>query len=177
MNDVETVIESIPTGVRIVSLFTATEVPLRAKSKVTGERCEIGSVVRHCWRNGMIGANYSNAVNNQREREGIEDEFNPLLLWNGKGRYVEGSKRIVEHTEKGTKYLAFYPKSVDNCPIVADDKYYADGIEVSKDEIEEFLKDSGTSERQGTEKKIFWRTIGLDSIRAIKFSGETIVFA
>lgn len=177
MNDVELTIERIPNGAKVVSILTETEPKLLKKSRITGLPCPFKSVIRKVWRNGMIGASYANAVNNQREREEHDELFISEPIWNGKGQYVSGSKRIVEHIEKGERYLAFFPRStIDNVAIVSDDIWEADGIEIEPNELEEYLPTSTFSSRQETEKAILWRIIKLDSIKAIRFASQTITF-
>lgn len=176
MNTVESTIESIPNGARIVSIFTETSPKLLKKSRITGLKCPYLRVIRRCWRNGMIGASYERAVDKQRDREGHDEEFKAESLWNGKGQYVQGSKRIVEHTEEMERYLAFMPKSVDNTVIVSNDTWEADAMEVTQEDLAEYLPISKQPETQETEKVIHWRVIKLDSIKAIRYANETINF-
>ncbi len=171
MNAVEKAIESLPAGAKMVAILTETIVRHRKTD------CPYTRIVRKCWRNGTINAIYENAVNRQREREGNAEEFVAESLWKGKGQFVKGSKRIVEHIETGERYLAFMPKSVDNSPVVNYDLWEADNKEVTKEDIEPYLPKSGGAEKQETDKVIFWRVIKLDSIKALKYAGETITFA
>lgn len=162
-------------GSKILTIKTRTIVDLLKKSRTTGEICPYQIVERICERNGIIGVNYENAVNNQRKREEIEEEFKAESLWNGKGYHV--SPYLVGHIEKPEeRYLAFMAKNVDNLPLVMNDIWYADGKEIDPSELKDFLKQTGDSKRQQTEKKIIWRTINVKNVIGVK-CGTQLAYA
>lgn len=165
MQNLEQILESIK-GAKIVTLRTKTKPKIRKTSKINGLPCPYAIVERECLRNGIIGVNYESAVNNQRQREGHEEEFKAQLLWKGKGRHV--GKYLIEHVDTLKRYIAFMAKITKGVPVIVGDKWYADGKEITKEELEEFLPDIKENLTQETEKQIAWRTIELDNILEVK---------
>ena len=108
-----------------------------------------------------IGYEYPVQVNNEREREGIQEEYKPQpLKW---GKFVEGSKTLIEH--KGNKYVRLSDNS--NTPSVS--KYYDEnGNEVAYEDIKPFLQTSSQSKQQKTEKTIIVNSIKVDNIKEFK---------
>jgi hypothetical protein len=116
--------------------------------------------------NVTIGFNYQNSVNNQREREGSEADFESLpRKW---GQRIKGTP-LVSHN--GNMYLeAKVEKSLDHMYI------NAQGQNVPDDLIAPFLPKHGET-RQDLEKEIILRDYKIDSIIAIKMNGEEYTVA
>jgi hypothetical protein len=118
-------------------------------------------VFRITRRNGFVGGSYENIVNNKREREGGERDFEaePLPWGQHAGRF------FVEH--KGKYYLKFYPQAA-GCR--GEDRWVTpDGVEVDLSVVQPFLPKPRKG-GSGAE----WRTIALSSIEEITLDGETV---
>jgi hypothetical protein len=147
-------------GTTIVS-FTAVVDP---KLKKTGNPFDPGQVMKRSVVNGMVGWNYQNSVNNQRVREGNEEEFvaHPRK-W---GERIQGTP-FVEHNDK--TYLELKVESTK------DPVYLVDGKEATDAQLEtihRFLPTRSGSSRQGTEKMVIIRDYNLATIKSIKTKGQ-----
>lgn len=112
----------------------------------------------------LIGYNYPNAVNNQREREEKEKDFLSKPLWNGKGKRI--SLALSTHIEKGTYYLTVKHQQTFRSIFFDFGK-----LEVkSKSELQDFLKKFTPPTNQGVNEgsEIHHREISVDNIRKIK---------
>lgn len=158
--NIEQVLEKVP-GARIVRLRTKTQVKMLARGKLAFPK----GVSKISSRNGIVGANYENCVNNQLEREGKEAEFTSQSLWSGRGRTV--SKFIVEHTETGKRYIKFLPNPERTESIYVDN---STGLELDFEVVKPYLP-AFKEPNQGTEKPVFWLTVELDNILGLT-SGE-----
>lgn len=144
-------------GGRFVTLTTRT----MPRMKKTGNPY-FGRVERVAKRNGQIGVDYQNSVNNQLGREGKDTDFEAYPLPWGEHH----NAYFVAH--KGNFYLKYKPKST-LADIWVDTET---GEELSVDKLQEFLPKQSES-RQGTDNEIQWRTIAVDSISQIAVDGET----
>jgi len=124
-----------------------------------------GSVMKRSTTSGIINFHYSNAVNNQREREGNEEVFvSKPRTW---GTRIEKSP-LVEH--KGSFYIEMKVEDVSTSEFFNTET----GDSVAKDQLLEWLPKSrtGVSENQGTDKAIFIRDYKVNSITGIRMYGE-----
>ncbi len=156
-------------GGKFVGLTIKTEPKLLKKDRETGVPCPYNNVQRISERVVVLGCNYSNCVNNQREREGLEADFNPQQLWNGKGRHVEGHPFLVEHVDTGKKYLAVM--NLKN----GVESWFANGKTIDFKALTNFLpkpKEEGAPNSQGLEKIVNWRTIALENVIGVRYAGE-----
>jgi hypothetical protein len=109
----------------------------------------------------MIGYNYENSVNNQREREGIETDFQRKPLWNGKGKHINSV--LATHIETGEMYLVYkYQQSFRSI-------YVNNYNPVLFAELKPFFKVS-ENKSQGTETTIHHRLIKISNIRKVKMN-------
>ena len=159
-------------GSKICSLRTKTALKTNKKSRTDGTPFPYSQgISKLSVRNVIIGADYSNAVNNQLAREEKVGDFTPENLWKGKGRRV--SKFTVEHTESGEKYLCILPKTdSENCNVTK--SIYIDnatGNEVEFSSLKDFLPPYNETESQGTDKVVHWQVIKLENVIGLK-SGE-----
>lgn len=156
-----------------VTLVTRTVPEMRKRGNPFLER---GLYCLAC-RNGFIGARYQSVVNRQRGREerpkdkrGEIIPFRSMGLWNGQGERVPGNRHLVRHKTKGSVYLVFYPQQ----------EFWrryetSDTLEIlPAEEVEPWLKRSSGSTRQGTEKKIHWKTLHPQSLLRIKMQGNLL---
>jgi len=128
-------------------------------------KARFGDVTRIANIGIMLGYNYTNSVNNQRERENEMRDFMAQQLWRGKGKRL--SPCLSTHVEKGTFYMSykaqqtfksFHFDSVLNLIPIALLKPY-------------FPVNNYAS--QGTDKPVYHREISIDNIRRLKFKKTT----
>jgi len=134
------------------------------KMNAEGKR-KFGEVTRMAYIGVMLGYNYTNSVNNQRERENELRTFMAQQLWNGKGKRL--SPALAMHVEKETYYMSykmqqtmksFHFDSVLNFIPVALLKPYFPQYK---------------NKSQGTMKEVYHREISIDNIRRLKFKNCT----
>jgi hypothetical protein len=164
---------SVHKGATAVSIITLTEPKMR---KTNNEY--YGRVTRLAERSGMIGGNYENSVNKQREREDIETHFIAEQLWQGKGVHV--SSALCYHSVSMEQYLVFYPTRTtpEGHPVANRDSWRLDNVEMDDDTLSQvmsFVSEPSDSPKQGTEKQIPWRTIKLRNIIQLKMMGELYI--
>lgn len=132
--------------------------------------------------NGFVGVDYSSAVNNQRAREDITTDFEAFPLWNGVGVHL--NKFLAQHSKTKKQYLKIMPKAIEidentfGVRAKVQYRWKESGTPLTMSEIEElsqFEATKSTSERQETEKPVFWQTIGLDNIIQMRFAGENYI--
>jgi hypothetical protein len=114
---------------------------------------------------------YSNAVNNQREREGLDTNFEAQPLWKGWGERVNGlgNALLARHKGNGQLYLAVMPHRVKSVV------WYVDKRPATEKEIaiiKQFLPKKAAPKSQGTEKKVLWRVIKTSSVKRMVFNGQ-----
>lgn len=153
----------------IINLRTKTDVKMNKKSRVDGTPNPFTKgVSKIASRNCIIGADYSNAVNNQLARENKVGDFEPEQLWRGKGRRI--SKFTVEHTESHDEYLAILPKTdSENCNVTK--SVYIDnatGLEIEYNSIANFMPPIKENDNQGADKPVHWQVIKLENIIGLK---------
>lgn len=142
-------------GATFATFITKT-VPTLDKSNPFGDNiCKISVV------NATLNFVYTNAVNNQREREGLTTDFTAQpRKW---GEKVVGTPLVIH---KGKYYLeAKVEKSIEHSYETLD------GQSIPKHIVERFTKKSH-SNTQGTEKEIIVRSYALDNIISINVFGE-----
>ena len=139
-------------GAKIVTLITQTEPKMRKT-----DNPYIGKVIKVSRVNGMIGWNYSNSVNNQREREGMEADFQAKPRhW---GERIEGTP-LVEH--KGNYYIEL---KVERS--LGHSYQFTDGTPLTDEQVEElqgFMPKPRKPQTQQTDKTIILRDYRLDTI-------------
>lgn len=115
--------------------------------------------------NGLIGWEYENAVNNQREREGHgEVFFSEPRAW---GMKIGGTP-LVQHN--GEFYLELKVQKV-----LFTEYQHIEGHAVAPENLKPFLPErSGESSRQETEKEIVLRDYKVSSLRQITYRGQNI---
>lgn len=132
--------------------------------------------------NGFCGAVYQNSVNNQLAREGEITDFHSKPMWKGKGMHL--NKFLIQHVDKGTKYLKILPKTVEDEEEVYKIKrkelfrFKTNGLPLNMEQLKklvEFEVEKKLPENQGTKKPVFWRVIELKNIQQMRFNGKIYV--
>lgn len=147
-------------GCTVVTIVACTD----ARAKKTDN--PHGAITKKAVINGMIGWIYENSVNNQRQREGLEPDFEAMpRAW---GERIKGTPLVLH---KDRHYLEV--KVERNL----DTTYYraSDGEEIPEEEVKPFLPARSKNERAGTEKDIRLADYGIDNILEIKMDGEHYV--
>ena len=128
-------------------------------------KARFGDVTRIANIGIMLGYNYQNSVNNQRERENELKDFMSQPLWKGKGKRL--SPCLSTHVEKETFYMSYKAQQTFK-------SFHFDTalnlIPVSL--LKPFFPQSSNAS-QGTEKAIYHREISIDNIRRLKFKKTT----
>jgi len=109
----------------------------------------------------MLGYNYANSVNNQRERENEIRDFMAQSLWKGKGKRL--SPALATHVEKGTYYMSYKAQQTFKSLHVDSVLNY---IPVAL--LKPFFPEK-KNYSQGTDKPVYHREISINNIRRLKF--------
>ena len=147
-------------GASAVTIVARTE----PKMRKTGNPFGSGEVFKVARVNGMIGWDYANSVNNQREREGGTADFVAhKRTW---GERIDGTP-LVEH--KGNYYLEMKVQKSLDCRFED-----ASGSELDDDTVDmvkTFLPVKKQSETQQTEKPIILCDYKVAGILSITYKG------
>ena len=147
-------------GASAVTIVARTE----PKMRKTGNPFGSGEVFKVARVNGMIGWNYANSVNNQREREGGTADF--VAKPRHWGERIDGTP-LVEH--KGNYYLEMkVEKSLD---YRFEDSSGVELDDSTIDEIKRFLPVKKQAETQQTEKPIILCDYKVAGILSITYKG------
>lgn len=116
---------------------------------------------------------YQNAVNKQREREGLEKDFVTSSNWHEK--VFDGvNGAILRHKQDHEKrYLSGIVKNAE----VVD--YFVEGERATPEQVEiikQFRQVSKAPQNQGIDDAIIFRTISLENIEEIRTNGEVLTF-
>jgi len=132
--------------------------------KRTGNPFNAGAVLKRSATRGLINFRYTNAVNNQRDREGIDEAFEAQpRRW---GVHVPDTP-LIEH--KGAFYIEMKVEGITEDPVFFN---AVTGVEIAKPEIEEWLPARRKAQTQGTETEVVVRDFKVASIRGITMYGE-----
>ncbi|PCI27432.1 hypothetical protein COB55_05800 [Candidatus Wolfebacteria bacterium] len=143
-------------GAEFVTIWTRTKTDLK---KTNNPFATVKESVKNC----IIGFDYTNSVNNQRNREEIEEIFFPKeRKW---GQRI--NNRIVTH--KGNFYLTAKIEKTLEMNYVTET-----GENLTKDQYIPFLPKRSKDTTQGVEKLVKYNDTGLSSILAIKMRGQMI---
>jgi hypothetical protein len=143
-------------GCEAVTFIAETDPKLRKTGNPLGEVRKIAKV------NGMINWVYSNAVNRQREREGVAGVFASFpRKW---GERLEGTPLIAKDE---FYYLELkVQRSIEYAYVDAD------GRELDPELVAPFLPKRSRG-RQGVEREVILRDYKLNNIKQIRIRGET----
>lgn len=120
--------------------------------------------------NVQINVNYSNAVNNQLEREGKERNFEAQENWHSK-KFDEFNGSVVEHASGNSsqEYLAYRVLDVERIGFTINDKI---ATPEQVETIKVFLPKKSPAKNQGTEKEIRWQTVKYENIKLLSINNE-----
>ena len=137
------------------------------KNRVTGEPVPAGCVTSTCRYNPAIGADYQQAVNNRREREGNDPTFKSASL--PYGEWVGNGGTIIKSDTTGfqlrlTLTSANTPKK----------QWYFNGEPVERDTIADILPPVKKvyADKQGLENPILVCNVRLTTVTHLKIDGE-----
>jgi hypothetical protein len=152
-------------GTTIVSFTSFTDPKVKAA-------CPFKGVRKASRVNGIIGYNYENSVNLQREREGAEADFVAEKRSWGTRIVIEGKPTpFVQHVPKGeTEVKTYLTVKVERT--LESPKYFdQDGNEINHEVIAPYLPPKRNSPGQGLDKEIIHREYALDSLETLTVAG------
>lgn len=120
----------------------------------------------------LLNAVYSNAVNNQRMREGKEADFQAQKNWHEKV-YDSKNGAIVRNIKSPENtYLSGIVKSAETI------NYFVDGKKATEAEIEiiKQFKQKSSAKNQGLENEITFRTIKIEGIKEVRANKNIVIF-
>jgi len=123
--------------------------------------------------NMLLNANYTNMVNNRREKEGKEADFEAKENWFQKVNDGFNGSIVCNKKDTTALYLFF---ACNNAKTL---KYFVDGIEATDEQIstiKKFKPAPSKATNQELENDIIVRTVKLSGIKEIK-CGAKIMFA
>jgi len=151
-------------GTTPVSVDCVTAVRMVKKHRETKEPNPYIGAVKIQTKNGLIGFDYHNSVNNEAVREGKEERGTADRKWG-----ELGPKRIfVFHKDR--VYLQLKLQSV------GDTKYIFDGEEIDVEKLKPYLSASKKSGAQrDLEKEVIVNDINMENIRKIRMMHRELV--
>lgn len=140
-------------GAKMATIETETEVAMRKTNNPYA-----GFVTKRTRINVTLNFNYTNSVNNQRGKEGNQEDFVPhARKW---GNRIDGTTLILH---KGIVYVEAKPNGKPQSV-----EYLFKGQPIDKSELLPWLPVANSNkEHQGVEKEIIVRDYKLDSILAV----------
>jgi len=155
--ELETMLAGLGKGANIITVGMAT-VPRMRK---TGNPW-FGNVRKHAIAHVQIQADYENAVNAQRRKEGKADDFQAQpRVW---GERV-GDTCLIDN--KGRKYMAFRALRCLKSTLRDLQGHFLPADDVAA--IKTFVYVS-KSKTQQTDTEVMWRTVALDNVRRININ-------
>ena len=114
----------------------------------------------------MLGYNYQNSVNNQRERENELKNFMAQPLWKGAGERI--STALAKHKVKGTFYMSYKSQQTFK-------SFHFDSVLnfIPIERLKPFFPQSDTGKYQGVENAVYHREIAIENVRKLKFKKTT----
>jgi hypothetical protein len=162
----EAVIEASVKGTTAVSVVAETKARMVKKHRETGEANPFLGAIKRQKKNGLIGFDYQNAVNNQAEREDKAEREAKSRAWG----VLSESRLFVHH--KGASYLQLKLQST------TDTVYLLNGVEIAEADIKPYLSASRKSSTQeDLDKAVIINDIKLENIKALTMMGETYVLS
>lgn len=116
----------------------------------------------------MIGYDYTNSVNNQREREGELRDFMAQPLWKGAGKRI--STALAMHVSKGSFYLTYKKQKTFK-------SFHFDSVlnMIPNSLLAPYFKNQGDYSNQGVDKPVYHREISLENVKRLKFKKHTYI--
>lgn len=141
-----------------------------AKLKKTGNPYKDENVRKVSKYNVQLNFNYTNAVNNQLEREGKEANFEAQENWHTK-KYdsFNGCVAMKMEGNQRQEYLFFRKMDVQRIGFMMNDKV---ATPEQVETIKVFLPSKSAPKNQGTDKPIEVQTVKLQNIKLLSLEGE-----
>ncbi len=145
------------------AMFISIVAEVDARLKKRGNKHAKDNITKVNKYSGIINYNYQNSVNNQREREGVDNNFVSKATYASKinDKY---NGCLAQHDVTGQVYLVFKEQNSQK-PI-----YKINGSEVD-DQTETYLKqfrpEPSKSVSQGVDKSIEHRNVKIENIKSI----------
>jgi hypothetical protein len=149
--------------------FAQMTAEVEQKQLKTGNPLRNAKVTKIVEYNMLLNANYQNMVNNRREKEGKEADFEAKENWFKKVNDGFNGSIVANKKDETALYLFFA------CNNAKTHKYLVNGIEATPDEIaiiKQFKPEVKKAENQGLEEDVVVRTVKLSGIKQIKCGAE-----
>jgi hypothetical protein len=129
---------------------------------------KFGNITKIANIGAMVGYNYENSVNNQRERENELRDFMSKPLWNGKGKRL--SPALSTHVEKENFYLTYKKQQTFK-------SFHLDAVLnfIPLAILKPYFTPYTPPKNQGVEKVVHHREILLQNVRKLKLRGITYI--
>ena len=154
-------------GVALVGMSTLTD----AKARKTGN--PFGPIFKQCRGVGLVGADYQASVNREGNRQGVDANFESEKLpwgeWMIQGKVIRHNGQLYLRTQSS-------PGQRRKSPVRIIAYRNASGQFLPSDKVKPFIPESRESDKQqksGLEKTVWVRTWGFNSIKKIRFAGQT----
>ncbi len=149
-------------GHKFLTITTETEPKMRKTNNPY-----YGFIIKRSTANVSMNFEYSNVVNNRREKEGNEEKFTPKpRKW---GERIDGTCFVMHN---GAMYMEVHYKSAPSNVEYFDTR---DNSVVPKDMLTQYLQEPNTTavaESQGLENAVILRDIKIGNIKECKVNGE-----
>jgi len=163
LNDFEGLITDAVNGTTAVSCDCITPVRMVKKHRISKEPNPYLGAIKTQTKNGLIGFDYSNSVNNQANREDKESRDSKPRAWG----VLSPNRIFVYHKEN--VYLQLKVQSVSNT------EYTLDGETIPYEAIKPYLSGLNKSSTQiDLEKEIVVNDIKLINIKEMRILGNDI---
>jgi len=157
----KTMLENWKFGATPASLQYVTSPKINKEGKA-----KFGAVTKIANIGCMVGYNYENSVNNQRERENELKDFMAAKLWKGAGSRI--SAALATHDTKGTFYLTYKKQQTFK-------SFHFDSVLnfIPVAMLKPFFPKNDVAKYQGVAKPVYHREIALANVRRLKFRKTT----
>jgi len=155
-------------GSKIITVVMHTEVKLNKKHRETKEPCPYTGVMKTSRCKVMIGTDYQGGVNNRREKEGEEKDFEAQPhAWASRT-----DKPVISTNKAGDQYYA-------NMRVLEsyETSYTYNGKEVEREDLRPYQTPRKKPVNQGVEDPVEWRMPKIYpacSVASIKTDGKVI---
>ena len=158
---------SRPTFINMVTATVPTDMRKKGNPYADKEAYTVHKISKY---SAQINFNYSNAVNNQLEREGKEADFEAQQNWHKK-TFDEFNGCICSKMEGDQRqwYLFFRNMNVERIGFAINEVAATPEQETT---IKSFIPVRALPQNQGTEKAILVQTIKLQNIKLLALNGE-----
>jgi hypothetical protein len=124
----------------------------------------------------LLNANYANAVNRQREREGKDADFTAKKNWHEKVYDSFNGSIVRSRSNPDSRYLSFIVNKEVSAPKPI---WFVDGRNATDAEIaiiKEFRKSASNATNQDLEKEVIFRTVKIENIVELRSNKKVLQF-